>query len=554
MRTRERIFATLLVAALGPVFATARQKPSWQPPLERDFDTRHISEPRTRRNSQFYDFFDATFFQQAKQAFDLPRYVRKKPAMNVNSVDQVPDSSWFTNRITRRPLTPEEIRRGPNRGDGPSGTGIWMVVAGKTSGVTPGFTIQDERGDRYLIKFDPPDSPEMATGAEGVATKIYFASGYHTPENYVVRFDPQRLRVAPEASFTDVRGRERGMTAADLQDVLARVPRRPDGRIRALASRLLAGKNKGPFAYHGLRRDDPNDWIPHEHRRELRGLRVIAGWLHDNDIREQNTLDVYVTEDGRSFLRHYLIDFGSALGSDSVKPNIERVGFEYIYDHGEVAKALVSLGLYERPWARRRIVVHPAVGYLDAERFDPFRWKPNYPIVAFENLSVADGYWAAKIVMSFTPEQVRAAVEAGEYSDPAAADYLVRVLLERRNKIGRYWFARAGGLDRFELAADGPAPALRFRDLNVEYGFARPAERRYRYRIREGRGKSEWRELAPGDDLAIPLADLDNHPGTRVIELQARDRQGGAWSPAVAVHVGARGAGARILGWVREEE
>src|SRR4029453_17109044 len=46
--------------------------------------------------------------------FALPRH---KPtglrAQNINTIDEVPDSSWFTNRIGTKPLTIDEIVRGP---------------------------------------------------------------------------------------------------------------------------------------------------------------------------------------------------------------------------------------------------------------------------------------------------------------------------------------------------------------------------------------------------------------------------------------------------------
>ena len=45
-------------------------------------------------------------------------------ALNVNTVDEVPDSNWFTNRIARpgsgERLTPEAIANGPNTGAGPA--------------------------------------------------------------------------------------------------------------------------------------------------------------------------------------------------------------------------------------------------------------------------------------------------------------------------------------------------------------------------------------------------------------------------------------------------
>ena len=37
----------------------------------------------------------------------------------------------------------------------------------------------------------------------------------------------------------------------------------------------------------------------------LRGLRVIASWINDWDLKEQQTLDMYVEEGGRKFLRRW---------------------------------------------------------------------------------------------------------------------------------------------------------------------------------------------------------------------------------------------------------
>lgn len=542
------ILTALLTAALVVPPLAAQQKPSRRPPVRVDFDMGHIPEPKPRSNSQFYDFFDATFFQQAKQAFDLPRYVSPKPAANVNSADEVPDSSWFTNRNGARRMTVDEIRRGPNTDDGPELQGPWTVTR-KTSGITPGFRIRDAQGTAYIIKFDPPDYQELTSGAEVVATKLYHASGYNVPENHIVRFRPDMLQVAPDATFIDESGATRRMTSADLERILAPVPRAADGTMRALASKFLAGKPKGPFRYYGLRKDDANDWIPHEHRRDLRGLRIVAGWLNDNDIREQNTLDMYVTEDGRSFLRHHLIDFGSSLGSETLFPNTDRIGFEYILDGAEVMKSLFAFGAYQRPWTGRAHVEHKSIGFIESERFDPAGWKANYPIIAFENLTVADGYWGAKVVMSFTDEQIRAAVSAGQYSDPTAAEYLARTLIERRNKIGRYWFLRAGGLDDFEVSGAGGQAELRFRDRAVEHGFATASSRTYRFRVRRQGRTTAWQQLAAGGVLAVRLD--ANVPGDRLIELQVRDATSGSWSPTVSIHVGESGGNFSLLGWVR---
>jgi len=76
-------------------------------------------------------------------------------ARNVNTVDEVPDSPWFTNRIGTRAITPREMAIGPDTTAGPA-AGVWTVTSSKSDGVTPGFTVRDARGDRWFLKFDPP--------------------------------------------------------------------------------------------------------------------------------------------------------------------------------------------------------------------------------------------------------------------------------------------------------------------------------------------------------------------------------------------------------------
>src|SRR3990172_7969893 len=57
-------------------------------------------------------------------------------AQNLNTVDEVPDSSWFTNRLGHRPLGTADLARGRNTSDGPA-PGAWTVTSSKSDGVTP---------------------------------------------------------------------------------------------------------------------------------------------------------------------------------------------------------------------------------------------------------------------------------------------------------------------------------------------------------------------------------------------------------------------------------
>ncbi|MCI0354491.1 MAG: hypothetical protein L0099_05540 [Acidobacteria bacterium] len=491
--------------------AVAQQPPDTREmPLRMDYDMESIPEPRRVDTGYAYDFMDGTFFQQVKQAFDFPRHFGgSQAAYNINSMDEVPDSSWFTNRNGKRRMSLEEIRRGPEVNGGPA-PGVLHVTRGKTSGISPGFFVRDERGDTYLFKFDPPDYPELATAAEVISTKLFYAAGYNVPQNTILPFERAQLRMDPDAEFEGERGRERRMTEADVDEILKLAARRTDGSYRVLASKVLPGKPKGGFRFSGVRRDDANDMIPHEHRRDVRGLRVFAAWLEHNDIRVGNTLDMYVTEDGRSFLRHYLIDLGSTLGSDTAFPNVDIVGKEHQFDGREAGKVLVTLGLYQQPWRlEKRELRYPSVGYYEARNFDPPRWKQNFPLVAFENMTDADGYWAARIVGSFTDEQIRAAVETGQLSDPEAARYLFFQIKERRDRILHYYAHRTTGLSGFRVEPSADGLRLQFEDVRARTTGSNPA---VEYEVRSAGGQTA---IASGSSAGSSIA-LDQDTLARI--------------------------------------
>src|SRR5690242_13990677 len=59
----------------------------------------------------------------------------------INTMGEVPDSAWFTNRHRAHRLTREELQRGPTKGEPPAPP--FTVVGGKTEGITPGFRMED---------------------------------------------------------------------------------------------------------------------------------------------------------------------------------------------------------------------------------------------------------------------------------------------------------------------------------------------------------------------------------------------------------------------------
>lgn len=478
----------LLIAALLGLSAAvpcAAQKFYSDDPIEKEPAPVRVEKARFRKLSDYYDFFLNTFTSPGERQTKG----RIIPAQNVNTLGEVPDGAWYVNRYGRRPMTTEELVRGPESGNPPAMNGPWKLLSVKSEGITPGFRIEDSRGKRYFLKFDPLTNPEMATAADVIGATFFHALGYHVPEYYLVRFDRQQLVLTPKATLTDPLGKRRAITERDVDEVLLDVPRGPDGKYRAVASLMLPGEELGPFRYHGTRKDDPNDVVPHEHRRDLRGLFVFCAWLGHDDSRAINTYDALFEENGLRYIKHYLIDFGSILGSASTKANSARSGHEHLFAVKPAAIQFFTLGLHVPRWARAHFPDLPSVGRFEYEIFEPEKFKPEYPHPAFQNRLPDDTFWAARKVMLFTDEQIRAIVKKGNYSDPKAEEWIATCLIERRNKVGKTYFAKVLPLDAIRVR-DG---RLEFEDLAVKYGFAAPRE----YTVRWSRFDNQAERKVP---------------------------------------------------------
>jgi len=392
-------------------------------------------------------------------------------AQNVNTLGEVPDSSWFTNRAGRRPLTPEDVFIGPDTTPGPE-PGTWTVTSSKSDGVTPGFTIKDTKGQLWFLKFDPPGYRGMATGTEVAVTKLMWALGYHVPENHIAYMRRDQLVIADGAKFTPPGGTRRPMRIDDLDTLLERADREPDGAYRIVASKALPGKPIGRVRFFDTRPDDPNDVVPHQHRRELRAYGVFAAWLNHTDAKAINSLDTLITENGRSFVRHHLLDFGSALGSAGVAPADFWEGSEYLIEPGDMVRQMMSFGFSFPKWHTTKFYEAPSIGRLpdDNTNFNPDLWKPRVPNQAFLHARADDKFWAAQKLMTLKTDLLRAAIRAGDFRDPKSEAFLARALAERRDAIGRAYLTAINPIVDPALDDDG---VLTFRNAAVDADFAK---------------------------------------------------------------------------------
>ena len=450
--TKRSHLAPIVAFAIGGVLLAASPRGAsvkFYPddPLQREPETQDASAVQQWEIDLVWDLTENLFGRPGDSTPDVK-------ARNVNTVDEVPDSNWFTNRIGVRPVSVEEAARGPLTESGPA-PGTWSVISAKEAGFSPGFTINDPAGQMWFVSFDAKGFPEAATGAILVANKIFWTLGYWQVENHLVRVKPDQLVVAESATVKPPSGKRRQMKFGDLEDVLRRSHRSADGSYRAVAARAVPGRALGGFRYYGTRPDDPNDVFPHEHRRELRALKVFGAWTNLVDMKAGNTLDSLITENGKGVVRHYLQDVGSTFGTGALGPHEYDEGWEYLVELDRTWKRLATFGFYLQPWQTLRYEKNPAIGRFEGEGFDPEAWKPRVPTAAFLRARPDDTFWAARRVMAFSDVMIRAMAATGQYSDESAAKLLADVLIQRRDQIGRVYLNAVNPVTSFALDASG---------------------------------------------------------------------------------------------------
>jgi hypothetical protein len=428
-------------------------------------------EPITQNVTSAVRYEPSLVFQTLEGLFGSPGGpVVDRHAQNVNTIDEVPDGPFYVNRAGRLELTPQLVARAANTDDGPA-PGPWTVVAAKSDGVTPGFTIRDTANTLWFIKFDPVGWKGMATGTEVVAAKLFWAVGYHTVEYHIAQLQRSSLVVDDEAKIAPVDEAERKMQTADIDRLLSSADRDADGTYRIILSRAAPGRPVGRIRFDGTRADDPNDVVPHQHRRELRGYKVFAAWLNHVDAKGINSIATLVTENGRSFIRRYLLDFGSALGSAAIGPREGWEGYEELFEKpGEIGKRILSFGFRVPEWRTMDWYESPAVGRLPLthDQWDPRQWAPHISNAAFDHMRPDDAFWAAEKMTYITDAMIDAAIREGRFGNEEAERQLARVIRERRQRILQTYLPAINPITRPVVEGN----TLQFHNAAVEAGVA----------------------------------------------------------------------------------
>jgi len=369
-----------------------------------DFRTEATTQPQKRYVDDTWHWFQNTWLRPPQELFFHPVRLTNRikgttcPAIDVDGQGNPEHSVVWTPRDIAS-ISPSAAARGPNTDAGPALPIRFKKK--KKSGTSPGFFGKDARGVHYLFKLDSPKYPEMITRAEFIGSKCMYLLGYNVPE----------------ITISQIEG-----TATEF-----------DGEMAA-AVKFVPGKIYGPWSFRLHR-----DW------REVRALKIASAWINNTDIKAPNSLVTW--QNGHRVV--YLIDFAGSLGSHTYRPKEAREGWEHTFDIRVGLEKVVTLGLWPQPYDRRPKPVlglwpprytdrakpfSPAVGLFNAD-FDPDRWKANYSVLPFWSITREDAAWMAKRVTSVSDAQIRAIVKAARYTRKEDADYVAKVLIERRDVI-----------------------------------------------------------------------------------------------------------------------
>lgn len=440
-----------------------------------DHDRSPIAQPTDWQPNYWGRRFHQGFIDPISHIFDVPDKLlwgarafgahTAREAVNVNAFDEVPNSTWFTNRNNALAVPVAELRQGPDSVFLP--TKPWVIKHAKQDGWTAGFQIKDADGKKWIVKLDPRGYPQLSSGADMVSRTLLHAAGYNVPHNEPIQF--RRGDVTIDSALIHGKKGE-AFTDANLDSVLALGATNADSSYSGFASLFIPGHVLGSPSMNRLRPGDTNDWYSHTNRRELRGLYALCSWINNWDTEDHQFLDMFIeTRDSLGHVEHYILDVGSSFGASAIGPKAVWESYESGLDFGWTGRRFVSLGFAEEPWRRaRQSTGIPSIGNYESAVYQPQNFKAMIPQPAFREMTDRDAYWGAKIVASFSNEQIAAAVEAAHYDDPRASAYLVANLIVRRDKIARHWFGRIAPLDYFSVQDD----ALHFSDLAVDIGLA----------------------------------------------------------------------------------
>ena len=347
-------------------------------------------------------------------------------------------------------------------------------MSAKSDGVTPGFTIRDSAGTIWFLKVDPPgylgDGDRDRSRRDEAVLGARLSRCRRTRRRAATRPAHDRRERPNQAAGRQRRGAEGGRHRCGVR----RAARNADGSYRVIASRRSKANRSGPSGFTNTPRRSER-FVPHEHRRELRGYGTFAAWLNHVDSKSINSLDTLVTEDGRTVVKHHLLDFGSTIGSAAcIRARRSKDGnIWWTWEKPERAcppsGSTSSRGGPFRCTRRRSVGAFPAITASGIRALEAALFQPGVLRARAD-----DKFWAATKLLAITPEMLDEVVKVGQFNDPRSEEMVAKFLVDRRAAIIRRYLAASNPVVNPQIDASG----LTFRNAAVDAGVA-PAPKGY---------------------------------------------------------------------------
>ena len=137
-----RIALAITLGIAGAALPLGAQKFYDDDPLEKLPPPRNVQQVLSRKLSDYYDYLHHAFATPGeRQAAG-----RVIPAQDINTLGEVPDDAWYTNRHYKNPMSVDELVRGVGGSNAPDMNGPWTVIAAKTEGIRRASPSATRRG------------------------------------------------------------------------------------------------------------------------------------------------------------------------------------------------------------------------------------------------------------------------------------------------------------------------------------------------------------------------------------------------------------------------
>lgn len=430
--------ALLLLGALSAGCAYRPAHFADAPPVTAVADDEPIEMPLRLEVNDVVEFSDLFVGRPMVEAM---RIKRKPPPGDINALDEVPVSSWFS------PVGGDVAAvEAAYVNDGPPVPPFRVLLERAPSG-NNGIPVLDGLGRRYELRRDPPDRVEVRTAAAAISARISRALGYHAPEVYISDAIENDFSTVPGpgnaqsiTSGTEPTDPEivRRLLRENLDKWLEAAPPTEAGTYRFSATRWPPGVDVGRTPAAGIRGDDANDRVIHENRRTLRALKLVGAWLGMSRFTPHDLRDVYVGQAGSGHLLHYLVGMDKSLGTEAIIARRPEQKNEMVL--------LGTLGFAPDPNIPPTQRKYQAIGAI-GEEVDPKQYGPGLPFPPMDAMNGADAYWMAKRIAAVSEEQVLYAVRSGKVSNGTARKLLFELILARQRKVVEWGYAQTTPCD-----------------------------------------------------------------------------------------------------------